>query len=485
MMVIWLVLQVKEDILIFFIMKNSIISALMIFPVLSIACMSFFSTPSLGATKKKSSSGSLQTTTHITLLKSIRYETKLRVKVFPHKRNYPPHGKDLKTNRLSLVSRGSCKYFKGQTNKPKKSSKKAIGKKSSFKFNTKSFHHPIFIECNKPVKIVREKSLDSYSYPGSLYIHKVKKKGGSKQFEVINIVKISDYLKGVVPSEVYAGWPFETLKTQAVAARTYAIFHLTFSRRYNRSRFFDVDDTVLFQAYTGISSRTKRTDNAINATSGEILLFNNKVIQAYYHADSGGFTEDPSLVWHKKVPFIKGQKEMFYLESKKTEWDKTINLKKLSKNLAKLKIINKKSKIISLSVPVGGRTINQRVRWITVGLKNGTFKNVSIDTFKQTISRLPSTLFRFEPAAKNKKTYKIVGQGFGHGVGMSQKGAEILASNNGWTYDQILGYYYLETDLCTLWPKRPKKKAFGPKRAGCYRKKKSSSKIASSLGQTS
>ncbi|MFW7378500.1 MAG: SpoIID/LytB domain-containing protein [Oligoflexus sp.] len=375
--------------------------------------------------------------------------SKVRVKIFPHDRDYKPHGLDKNKTQISFVSNELCHVFEGQRQRPAKA-KKAMFASREVTVDLKMVaSHPLWIECGKPVTLIREAHLPHFTYPGSFYVHKVVR-GDDKYLEVVNVVALRDYVKGVVPTEVYPGWPMETLKTQAVAARTYAIFHYVYSHRYARSRYWDVDDTIAFQAYTGNSLRTPRTDQAVIDTEGQILMHGREVIQAYYHADSAGKTESAWNVWKSNIPYVGPIQEFFHEEQEPTQWSKEISLKNLNKRLRSARVLTKKEEIINLSVPVIGRTESGRVRLVTLILKNGEFKNVSVPVIRRAVGSLPSTLFTFEADEKSQDKLWIRGQGNGHGVGMSQKGASYLAGSKNWTYDRILDFYYLDTTLCRL-----------------------------------
>jgi len=118
---------------------------------------------------------------------------------------------------------------------------------------------------------------------------------------VINEVDLETYIRGVVPSEMPSGWNVEAHKAQAIAARSYAVANLGKRARYG----YDLKDTPEDQAYGGASSETMRTNSAVIQTKGQVLVFGNKVIPAYYHSSSGGYTINSGSVWFKDLPFIR------------------------------------------------------------------------------------------------------------------------------------------------------------------------------------
>ncbi|WCT54890.1 SpoIID/LytB domain-containing protein [Paenibacillus kyungheensis] len=114
------------------------------------------------------------------------------------------------------------------------------------------------------------------------------------QLAWINVLPMEEYLYSVVGGEVSASWPAEALKAQAVAARSYA----RFQEQGSKFKIADVVDTTLSQAYNGVSAEDKRIIAAVDATAGEIVTKNNKVIEAIFSANSGGASADPSEVWN-------------------------------------------------------------------------------------------------------------------------------------------------------------------------------------------
>ncbi len=118
---------------------------------------------------------------------------------------------------------------------------------------------------------------------------------------VVNNVEIEDYIRGVVPSEMPSGWNYEAHKAQAVAARSYALANL--GKRANSG--YDLKDTPEDQAYGGASAEASRTNQAVEETKGIVLIYNLKIIPAYYSASAGGQTSSSSDVWTKNLPYLK------------------------------------------------------------------------------------------------------------------------------------------------------------------------------------
>ena len=134
---------------------------------------------------------------------------------------------------------------------------------------------------------------------------------GSGGLQAVNVVPLDTYLRGVVAAEMPASWHLEAVKTQAVAARTYAW------PRLGGSGTFDILPTAGHQVYRGVLSEHPRSDAAIAQTAGLVLLHNGRVITAYFHASSGGHTEHSEFVWPTnsgnpgtKLAYIRGKPDV-------------------------------------------------------------------------------------------------------------------------------------------------------------------------------
>ena len=117
---------------------------------------------------------------------------------------------------------------------------------------------------------------------------------------VVNEIHIELYLLGVVPAEMPSSWNIEAHKAQAIAARSYALANM--GKRASHG--YDLKDTPEDQAYGGASGETQKTNSAVMATKGQVLVNNNKIISAYYHASAGGKTTTSGKVWCKNLPYL-------------------------------------------------------------------------------------------------------------------------------------------------------------------------------------
>lgn len=260
--------------------------------------------------------------------------------------------------------------------------------------------------------------------------------GGS--MVVNNLVACEDYLRGVLPEEMPPDWPEEALKAQAVAARTYALRH---RGRHNEDG-YDLCDTTHCQVYEGLDSVTARTDKAISDTYGEVLTYQEKLIDAYFHTDSGGMTERCSDVWGTEIPYLQAAKE---LQSNTQPWSVSYSVKEFSSKLAvagrDVGTVDQ-VKLSKLTVGKGAsdRSASGRVKSLVVKGSKGT-KTITGNEMRS-MFKLRSTLF---DVSLSKAQVTISGYGWGHGLGLSQWGAKAYADKL--SYDKILLHYYKDTKL--------------------------------------
>ncbi|MDI3518015.1 MAG: stage sporulation protein [Caldanaerobacter sp.] len=132
--------------------------------------------------------------------------------------------------------------------------------------------------------------------------------------DLINVLPIEEYLRGVVPAEMSPSWPEEALKAQILAARTYALV------RIKDENIFDVYDTTLSQVYKGISIADPKIDQLIESTKGEVVTYGGKLADTVYSASAGGYTVDSFFAWKKDVPYLKGKPDPYDTSKYATYW---------------------------------------------------------------------------------------------------------------------------------------------------------------------
>ncbi|NJM77619.1 MAG: SpoIID/LytB domain-containing protein [Acaryochloridaceae cyanobacterium RU_4_10] len=253
---------------------------------------------------------------------------------------------------------------------------------------------------------------------------------------VINDLNLEDYLASVIGKEMYPTWPMEALKAQAVASRSYALYR----KQYPKYKLFDVLSTTSSQVYAGLDAEANSTQEAVKATSRQILTHQGKVIEAVFHSSSGGHTENSEDVWMKPVSYLRGVPD-FDQSAPVYQWTLNLTADRLRKRITGI------GDIISMS-PVKASATG-RIQTIKVQGSKGDrlMKGKEI----RAALGLKSTLFaaqpQFSPVAATPGTktkpsgFLINGRGSGHGLGMSQWGAHGLASQ-GKTYREILAHYF-------------------------------------------
>jgi len=283
-----------------------------------------------------------------------------------------------------------------------------------------------------------ELALDGRRYRGSL---ELRHKGGG--LTAVNVVPVDGYLRSVVPEEMPVDWPAEAIKAQSVAARSFALA----SRGRHASEGYDLCTTTHCQLYTGTTAEKSASNAAIKATRGEVLTYGGKPIEALFHTDSGGMTENSEDVWGSHVPYLRAAKDT---PAKTMPWTKTISRADLERKLAaKGHDIGKVRSIALSPLAIGraakDRTASGRVKTMTVKGTKGT-ATLSGTTWRSLLG-LKSTLFDAK-LAKDMVTF--TGYGSGHGLGISQWGAERMATR-GASYADILHHYYTGTKLQQLY----------------------------------
>ena len=128
------------------------------------------------------------------------------------------------------------------------------------------------------------------AYRGSLRVT------GGKRVRVVNAVGLEPYLWGVVPSEMPDRWPAEALKAQAIVARTYALTHL------EAGADFDLYPDTRSQVYGGIAAESQPGKDAVNATAGQVVLYDGELAETFFFSSSGGRTANVQDVWSSSKP---------------------------------------------------------------------------------------------------------------------------------------------------------------------------------------
>lgn len=245
--------------------------------------------------------------------------------------------------------------------------------------------------------------------------------------ETINIA-LEDYVIGVVGSEMPALFNSEALKAQSVAARTYALKKTSMGATLTSTtsdQVYKTNDQLKAMWGNSYDTYYNKVKNAVLATKGEVMTYNGNYIDAVYFSTSNGRTEDPIYVWSYTQP---------YLKSVDSKWDIGTTFFNATKTISKSEISSKLGvNLTSISeITINSLTTGGRVNSVTIAGKE--FTGVQI----RTLLGLRSADFTVSESGNN---IVFTTKGWGHGVGMSQYGANGMA-NAGYSYSQILKHYY-------------------------------------------
>jgi stage II sporulation protein D len=266
---------------------------------------------------------------------------------------------------------------------------------------------------------------DNTNYRGAL---RLTAKGNN--FEIINIVDLESYLRGVVAAEMPGSWPLEALKAQAVAARTYVLYSMQPTETY------DICATTDCQKYSGIAKEHPNSDQAVYETAGQVLTYGGAFAKTYFHSDSGGVIASSKEVWGGTADYLPAHNDVAY-DTPHRNWEKTLEPSTVENMLAAYgKNVGAVSAMRIISYTASGRVWELEV---TGSSGSVTLSGTSLTKMLRDMG-LKSTRFSMTGSLS------MIGSGFGHGVGMSQYGAKSLASE-GYAYSQILLFYYPGTNL--------------------------------------
>lgn len=279
------------------------------------------------------------------------------------------------------------------------------------------------------------------------------------EFEKINLldsatgevseIDLDEYLLGVVSAEMPASYEIEALKAQAVVARTYAIYTM---KQNKHGDLTICNSSSCCQAWLSKEERMEKWEEdvkesnwnkivqAVYSTKGQVITYDGVVIDAFFHANSGGVTEEPANVWGGDFPYLKSVQTSGEENYKQYSSERTI-----SKDEIEQKMIEK-NRNFSINwdaadcISIPERTENGRVRFVKIG--NVTISGVEA----RSLFELKSTNFNVM-IDDSAVTFSVIG--YGHGVGMSQTGADSMAKE-GASYIDIIKHFYTGVEIINI-----------------------------------
>lgn len=300
----------------------------------------------------------------------------------------------------------------------------------------------------KEVKAEGKEEIDNISYDYGKY-NKVKLLHSSSG--EIEEMDLDEYLYGVVSSEMPASFEEEALKAQAVVARTYTIYKITNESKHENA---DIcDNSACCQAWISKEERLQKWNeaeretnwakivNAVDSTKGKIITYEGKPINAFFHSNSGGITETASNVWGgKNEPYLQAVETSG--ESNYTQYSSELIITK-NEFIEKIKEYHSNFEIDFSNedeIKILDYTEGERIKTIKIG--NLELQGTEI----RNIFGLKSAKFEINIEGENIK-FNVLG--YGHGVGMSQTGADSMAKEQK-GYEEIIKHYYTGVEIVNI-----------------------------------
>ncbi|MDQ0207026.1 stage II sporulation protein D [Alkalicoccobacillus murimartini] len=289
--------------------------------------------------------------------------------------------------------------------------------------------------------------------PGEDVVNKESKES-SPSFEVsvfrskknsLEQVPLEDYVTGVVSAEMLPSFEMEALKAQALAARTFILKLILNEADTKLPEGAIVTDTITHQVYQDeeelrqkwgqdYESNFNRVKEAVAATAGEIITYDNEPISAQFFSTSNGFTENSEDYYENSFPYLRSVESPWDQNSPRFSGEKEFSDAEIEQSLGVTLPSN------GTIPPTSERTDGGRVASVTIGDKTITGREV------RTLLKLDSSDFDWQ---RSNGTVTIKTKGWGHGVGMSQYGADGMAKD-GITYDKIIQHYYQGIEIAGI-----------------------------------
>ena len=288
------------------------------------------------------------------------------------------------------------------------------------------------VEIDAPARALVQ--LGTGRYCGRVMLHAV-----GDELLAVNHLELEQYLRGVLPREMASSWPAQALRAQAVAARTYALYHALLRQRDH----FDLYATTTSQVYGGPEAEHPRCTAAVIETAGQVLVASGQVALPLYHANSGATVAACAEVWGGGPPHLPQHGDIFSQGKPGEVWSRQVPAAQLCEALAAFgfglgaidtltpRARGASGRISRLEIAAGGERLQLSGNSFRLMAGPGLIRGADF-----TVER-------------EDDTFVFKGRGYGHGVGMSQWGAHAMA-RGGSSYPEILAFYYPGTEIVTL-----------------------------------
>lgn len=296
------------------------------------------------------------------------------------------------------------------------------------KINVKYVNNKIYVDDNEIEELYISNrgivTIGKNKYYGDIYIKQV-----DSTLQIVNFVDIEKYLLGVVPYEMPSSFPLEAIKAQTVIARSYAQTNIN-----RKKKDFDLYDDTRSQVYAGIpKSRLSNVEKAIKETKGEVITYNGRVIDALFHSYSGGYTASAKEVYGNDIEYLKPVEDKYSkgVPMSVLTWTYLIPKSQLEKEIG----------FIPLDYDIE-YTESNRVKYIILYNEDRSLeKKYTGAEFrrKYSTSKIKSTAYNINI---ENGDIKVVGSGYGHGVGFSQWSSKTMAEDEKMSYKDIINFFY-------------------------------------------
>ncbi|MBV8171338.1 MAG: SpoIID/LytB domain-containing protein [Candidatus Eremiobacteraeota bacterium] len=277
--------------------------------------------------------------------------------------------------------------------------------------------------------------VDGRTYRGRILVSEA----SDATLEVVDQLDMEQYLYGVVGAEMDPAWPEVALQAQAIASRSYAAARYALHEHPD----YDVQAGEQDQAYGGVNAETQSAVDAVESTRDVILVYQYRVVKAYYSSCDGGYTADGSELSDPE-PYLRAQPDPYAAESPHLSWSAAVPVSAFQRAFAEQ--VADVGDITSVSP--GPADPSGRLATVTVTGTAGR-RTIPGTLFRRLAGRHLVKSTRIASLSLDGDVIDVKGSGFGHGVGMSQWGAKDMA-DQGMGINAILSFYYRGTMLSRL-----------------------------------